>query len=259
MEILTVSRSNDVIFYEDVKDNYEEYFFFRLDYAQYPEKTKIFIAVDNNTVCAMLLIWNEERIQVRGSLEGVEFLLKHVTILNEFEPKSVTGFEEHKSLIKDRYPEYELATTLYRMRVKRGEQNYFESHSFNILTEDHRQNISVLMKNADPVFWGDNQPDKLTFDENTVWFGISRRNKLVCVTGIWIYDKIGYITIVATDSDYKNKGLASSLISSALKHIFKEHNKCFIMVRVDNPPALHLYKKLGFKVCNTHYNFEKKE
>ncbi|MFX1496973.1 MAG: GNAT family N-acetyltransferase [Promethearchaeota archaeon] len=55
---------------------------------------------------------------------------------------------------------------------------------------------------------------------------------------------------------YRNIGLASSLISSVLKDIFKEKEEYLITVRVENDPAVHTYKILGFSICSIQYNFE---
>ncbi|MFX1453178.1 MAG: GNAT family N-acetyltransferase, partial [Promethearchaeota archaeon] len=68
---------------------------------------------------------------------------------------------------------------------------------------------------------------------------------------------IGYVIIVGTHPDYRNRGYASSLISSALKDLFREKKQCFITVRVENDPAIHTYEKLGFSICYTHYSYER--
>jgi len=257
MRLEIVSSSNEALFFKHIKGNFAEYFFFHVDYAQYPEKTKIYIAVQEETIQAMLLIWEDRRVQIRGNLPGTEFLLQNIGYLKKIQPISVTGFEEHKSLIKDYFHQYELATILYRMGLTSGHQKDYETYPFMPLGENQRNEITSLMRKSDPIFWGTREPEELLIDEHNKWFGIIKDDRLVSIIGAWFYEKVGYLTIVGTHPDYWNKGLASSLISSALKEIFKDRKQCYIMVRVDNPPAIHTYEKLGFKICNTHYNFEK--
>lgn len=259
MHIITLSRSNETVFYDHIKGNFAQYFFFHVDYAQYPESTKIFMAYHEDTIQAMLLIWSDKRIQVRGNLSGIDFLLRNARALDTIEPISITGFEEHQKLITERYPHYKHVTLLYRMGLKVGNQNDFEEFSSVQLTENQRTDMVSLMRIADPEYWGTREPEDLLIDENNLWYGIKKQDRLVSITGVWLYDKVGYITVVGTHPDYWNKGLASSLISSVLKGISEEQEHCFIMVRAENHPAIHTYEKLGFKICNTHYNFEKKD
>jgi len=249
-----VTPENESIFYDYIKNNYAEYFFFHVDYAQYPQSTEIYMALDNEKkIQGMVLNWKNRRIQLRGSVKSLEFLLDGKSI----NPISVTGFENHKKLIKKFFPSHQKEIALYRMGLKKGDQKDFEKYSFNILSESHKEEISALMRIADPIFWGSNKPEDIIIDENNIWYGIRERNKLINIVNIWKYQNIGYVTIVGTHPDYWNQGYASSLISSAFKVLFREKNQSFITVRVANAPAIHTYKKLGFSICNTQYSYER--
>jgi ribosomal protein S18 acetylase RimI-like enzyme len=250
-----VALDNEAIFYEYIKDNFEEYFFFHVDYAQYPESTEIYMALDNKEkIQGMILIWKNRRIQLRGSVESLEFLLNG----KNYNPKSVTGFDYHKELIKKFFPEYKKEIAMYRMGLKKGTpQKDFERYRFKKLSESHRDEITSLMRIADPIFWGSRALEDLLIDKNNTWYGINEKEELISVMNIWKYLYIGYITIVGTHPDYWNQGYASSLISSALKELFQEKDQCFIMVRVENNPAVYTYKKLGFSICNIHYSYER--
>ncbi|MFX1391677.1 MAG: GNAT family N-acetyltransferase [Promethearchaeota archaeon] len=249
-----VIPDNEVLFYEHVKNNFAEYFFFHVDYAQYPENTKIYMALDNEgKVQGMVLNWKDRRIQLRGTVKSLEFLLKE----KSYTPLSITGFENHKELISKFFPDYQKEIAMYRMSLKKGDQRGFEKYTFLELNESHKEEITAMMRIADPNFWGTREPEDILIDENNIWFGIFEKGELVSIISMWKYQNIGYLTVVGTHPDYWNQGYASSLISSALKDLFREKEQCFIMVRVANPPAIHTYKKLGFKICNTHYSYER--
>jgi ribosomal protein S18 acetylase RimI-like enzyme len=159
-------------------------------------------------------------------------------------------------LIAKFFPGYKKEIALYRMGMKKGDQKDFEKYTFQKLTKSYREEITSLMRIADPIYWGSREPEDILIDENNSWYGIVKEKELICIVGIWKYETIGYITTVGTHPNFWNQGYASSLISSSLKDLFQEKNQCFITVRVDNPPAVHTYKKLGFSVSNTQYSYE---
>jgi ribosomal protein S18 acetylase RimI-like enzyme len=251
---IRVSSDNEALFYDYIKNNFAEYFFFHVDYAQYPESTEIYMAFDNEEkIQGMVLNWKNRRIQLRGSILSLEFLLNG----KEYHPISITGFDMHKKLISKFFPDYKKEIALYRMDLEKGDQKDFKKYTSQRLNESHREDISSLMRIADPIFWGSRKPEDILFDENNIWNGIMKEKDLVCMVGLWKYESIGYITVVGTHPDYWNQGYASSLISSTLKELFREKKQCFIMVRVANTPAIHTYKKLGFSICKTHYSYER--
>jgi hypothetical protein len=93
---IQVTPDNEAYLYNYIKNNFAEYFFFHVDYAQYPESTEIYMALDNEEkVQGMVLIWKNRRIQLRGSIESLEFLLNGTN----YNPISIAGFDNHKKLI----------------------------------------------------------------------------------------------------------------------------------------------------------------
>ncbi|MFW9782601.1 MAG: GNAT family N-acetyltransferase [Candidatus Heimdallarchaeota archaeon] len=251
---IRVSPDNEAFFYDYIKNNFAEYLFFHVDYAQYPESTEIYMALDNEEkVQGMVLIWKNRRIQLRGSIASLEFLLNG----KNYNPISITGFATHKKLISKFFPDYNKEIALYRMGLKKGDQKDYEKYKFQKLNESYREEITSLMRIADPIFWGSRTPEDILIDQNNTWHGIMEENNLICIISILKYENIGYIAIVGTHPDYWNQGYASSLLSSTLKELFREKNLCFITVRMANIPASHTYKKLGFSICNTHYTYER--
>jgi ribosomal protein S18 acetylase RimI-like enzyme len=226
LKSVEVTSENEVLFYNHIKDNFH----------------------------GMLLSWKDRRIQLRGSPESLELLLKDKT----YTPISITGFEEHKELIATHFSEYTREIGLYRMDMRRTQHKSREKYEFTVLSQEYKADIANLMRTTDPVYWGSRKPEDILIDENNIFYGIFDQNQIVCITSLWNYEEVGYITIVGTHPDYWNKGYASSLVSSVLKILFQDKKQCLITVRVDNPPAIHVYEKLGFKICNTQYSYEKK-
>ena len=249
-----VNQNNEAKFFRHIKDNFSKYFFFHVDYAQYPENTEIYMALDqNDDIHGLLLIWKGQRIQLRGSTNSIEMLLRN----KKYNPISITGFDAHKRIIAKYFPDHTKEIAMYRMEMDRENFKDHEKYPFEILSDSHKEEIASFMNVTDPVFWGSRQPEDITIDENNIIYGIFENNRLISFTSFWKYENVGYITIVGTHPDYWNKGYASSLVSSALNYLFHDKEKCFITVRVKNPPAIHTYEKLGFRIQNTQYSYEK--
>jgi ribosomal-protein-alanine N-acetyltransferase len=62
----------------------------------------------------------------------------------------------------------------------------------------------------------------------------------------------GHIVSVAVIPEYRNMGIACSLVQQALSAMSaRSVDECYLEVRVNNYPAINLYRKLGFQVTRT--------
>ncbi|MFW9951209.1 MAG: hypothetical protein ACFFKA_13905, partial [Candidatus Thorarchaeota archaeon] len=169
LRLVRITPENESLLYNYINDNFADVFFFHVNYAQYSEDTKIFMALDDqNKIQGMILIWKSRRLQLRGSIESLEFLLKS----KSYTPISIMGFYNHRELIVRFFPEYKNEIALYRMSLKKGDQNDFEKIPYEILKESHREEIVSFMRNADPIFWGSHDLEDILIDEHNKWFGI---------------------------------------------------------------------------------------
>ncbi|RLG01132.1 MAG: ribosomal-protein-alanine N-acetyltransferase [Thaumarchaeota archaeon] len=67
------------------------------------------------------------------------------------------------------------------------------------------------------------------------------------------FKRAGHVISIAVLPEYRNRGIASSLLSKAID-ILKNEYRCeevFLEVRVSNNPAISLYEKLGFSKVST--------
>ncbi len=81
------------------------------------------MALDNKEkIQGMILIWKNRRIQLRGTAESLGFLLNG----KNYDPISITGFDNHKKLISKFFPDYKKEIALSRMILKKGDQKDFE-------------------------------------------------------------------------------------------------------------------------------------
>jgi len=62
----------------------------------------------------------------------------------------------------------------------------------------------------------------------------------------------GHIVSVAVMPEFRAIGVGSSLVQQAIAAMVTHHtDECYLEVRVNNYPAINLYKKLGFQVART--------
>jgi len=244
LNIVSVTPANEQIFLNYVGNRLAEYFFFFLDYKQFPEHTHILMALDEaNQIHGMALEWKQRILQLRGSEDVAKRLLEHITIT----PVEVTGLMEHAEILKKRFPNVKLGFEMIRMVVSKGKEIISINHPIFLLERTDIPEIVALMNLTDPIFWGSFTADNVTMDANHQWFGIKMEGKIVAIAGNWRDEEVGIISIVGTHPEYRCKGMATSVVGAALHNIF-EHNKlALIHVRADNVPAVKVYTKAGYK------------
>ncbi|MDI6714754.1 MAG: ribosomal protein S18-alanine N-acetyltransferase [Thermodesulfovibrio sp.] len=63
------------------------------------------------------------------------------------------------------------------------------------------------------------------------------------------------ILSIAVKSSFRKQGIAANLVSYVLEKLKNMVKTCYLEVRVSNLPAINLYKKFGFKICNLRKNY----
>ena len=69
----------------------------------------------------------------------------------------------------------------------------------------------------------------------------------------------GHIISVAVMPDFRRLGIGYSLVEQALSALTAHRaDECYLEVRINNLPAIDLYKKMGFEITRTipHYYFD---
>ncbi|MHA1511966.1 MAG: GNAT family N-acetyltransferase [Promethearchaeota archaeon] len=257
MKIITLDSTTEPIFWRYVEDRIEEYFFYIMDYKQYPDFTIILMAIDDaGKIQGLLLNYKDKIIHLRGSNEAIKILA------NQFDMSSmeITVMNSQKELLSSNDKENKKEILINRMVIHSSEYLIKNEIVPEILEESNREEIASLYRKADPVFWSHVQAEEIEFSEKHIWFGIKREKRLVSFAQTWFGDEVGIISTVATDPEFRNRGYATSLVSRSVQELFKFKNipLCLIHVRADNAPAVHTYKKIGFKDYFQFAEYKKK-
>lgn len=89
--------------------------------------------------------------------------------------------------------------------------------------------------------------------ETGKYFGYYERDRLVSVSGLHVYSdeyRIAILGNIATDPDYRGRGLAGALTARLTDELVGEGKQIMLNVSAENDPAIRCYRRLGFeKVC----------
>ncbi len=128
---------------------------------------------------------------------------------------------------------------------------------FSIVPIDYRhiKDIAKLEKVCFSTPWSE-QSILDAFKTGTRFFVCEKDNKVLGYVGISAILDEGYITNIAVFPEYRNKGVASALLSH-LEEFATKQSLAFISleVRESNTNAISLYNKFGFAVEGKRKNF----
>jgi len=244
LEIVKLGPSLEGAFEGHVRKDIPHYFFFLLDWKYNRERTEIWLAMRQDEIHGMMLVYDRRIVQLRGTETAAEALLSEVDLENA----EINVEPQHRQAILGKFPlakEYELVL----MALRRGEEHLYPSEDVVRLTPDDAGGMADLMSTVDPEIWGRIiEPERIAASmDRTLWLGIFRDGKLVSLGNATMTDIASSIGAVATHGSYRNRGYATSIVSALLTEILKVSDLALIHVMRDNAPARRVYGKVGFR------------
>ena len=247
-ELVRLDSSLEQMFNEYVYRDAPHHFFFIVDWKVNKEETEIWLALRQNKIHGMMLIFRKHILQLRGTKPAARALLAK-TQLREIEFNVEMN---HREIIQDKFRlvrQHELLI----MTLRKGEERLASSDNVVRLTSERAEEIADLMRNANPEFWGDMTNERILASMNrNLWLGILVDDELVSVGNTFLTLPIGNIHTVATHESHRNKGYATSIVSALATEILKENDLALIHVLKDNMPARRVYEKVGFRTYKSY-------
>lgn len=197
----------------------------------------------------MMLTCRQSIVQLRGSAEAANTLLDHL----DLEKVEIQALMEHENLVLKKYKPL-TRHELILMTLRKGEERLRIKHPVVKLTPTDAKEIANLMRQANPESWGEATSQRIIegMDER-LWLGIKVDGKLVSLGGTRFSEWGSNIGVVVTEVSHRCKGYATSIVSTLVKKILARCPMAFIHVLSDNPPAIHVYEKVGFKPYRTYF------
>jgi len=249
MEIVFLNPVLEPSFWEHVNQDIPHYFFFALDWKHHRNDTKILLALKEDRIDGMMLIFNEKIVQLRGSSDSAKALLERL----DLEKVELLALEHHKQYVLEKYkPAW--SHDLILMTLRKGEERLHISHRIVALDPSDAEQIAAIMKTVDPEFRREATGEQIAESMSNVnCFGIRMNGEVVSLGRTRLTENVGYIPTVATLEAHRNKGYATSVVSYLAKLILEKLPIAIIYVHGDNPPAIRVYEKVGFKPYRKYF------
>ena len=245
MKVVPLTSSLEDKFWSHVYKDLLDYYFFIFDWTHNREQTKIFLALsDSDEIAGMMLLYMERIVQLRGSPEAAKSLIENLCPVSV----EVSAPIECKNVLLDRLHKPTFVEEIFLLSLKKDQEHIAVSFEPQILHKRDAKAVCELMKQAYPEHWNDMTVDflKEIFDE-TVWLGIKDGNRLAAL-GVAADYAIGHhIMFIATEAQYRNRGYATSIVSTFTKQILERSETVSIFVSKNNGPAIRSYTKVGFR------------
>jgi len=244
LEVVKLGPPLEGTFERHARKDIPNYFFFLLDWKHNRDRTEIWLALRQNEIHGMVLVYDRRIVQLRGSEPAAEALLNEV----DLEKAEFNVEPQHRQAILGKFPrvkEYDLIL----MALRRGEEHLYPSVDVVRLTPDDAGRIADLQRSVDPEIWGRViKPERIAASmDRTLWFGIFIDGKLVSLGNATVTDIAGNVGAVATHGSFRNRGYATSIVSALLREMLKASDLALIHVLRDNMPARRAYEKVGFR------------
>jgi ribosomal protein S18 acetylase RimI-like enzyme len=243
LKIVSLEDGYEQDFWKHVNRDPLDYYFFILDKKQHPEKTRIFLALEEKRIKGLMLLYADHIVQLRGSREAAKALFEKVD-LEQVELQAPLDCED---IVLRRY-QPSLKFEIVLMRLSRGDENLTIKHVPARLGIEDIKEFVELLREADPDVWGDLDVEQQKASwKDTFMLGIRDRDKLVSVGNTRFGNLGSNIGVIATEKHHRNMGFATSIVSALVQEILKNSPVAIIHVRKDNGPAVRAYSNVGFK------------
>ena len=248
MKIVIMDERSERIFWDHVNLDPLNYYFFIFDLKQRRDQTKIMLTMEGESIQGLMLVYRDQVVQLRGNREAVKLLLDNLS-LEKVEMQAPLDCED---LVLSKYSP-KLREEMMLMYLKRGEENIRVNTVPVRLGVDDAEQVLGLMRRADPTWWGDLQMEFVQKAlKEAICFGIKQDSKLVSLGITRLVEFGSNISAVATHEQYRNRGYATSIVSTLVREILKVSSTALIHVISDNAPAVRTYSKVGFKPYKTY-------
>lgn len=249
MKIVPLDSSLEPIFWNYVNQDIPHYYFFILDWTYSTELTKILLALKQNRIQGMMLIYRQSIVQIRGTTEATRALMKHL----DLEKVEISSLIEHEPIVLEKYTP-SISHELVLMTLQKGEETLHIRHPVTKLNVADAEEIANIMKQADPEWWGETTAQRIAEGIGEVlWLGIKIDKRLVSIGSTRLRDWGSNINVIATHEAYRNRGYATSIVSALVREILQKTNLALIHVLRDNFPAARVYEKVGFKPYRNYF------
>jgi ribosomal protein S18 acetylase RimI-like enzyme len=235
-------------FWAHVNQDPLDFHFFIYDWTFKHAQTRIFMALDE--VAGLMVVYRGCLVQVRGTREAVSLLLEELDV----EGVTVQAPLDCEDIVSAKFAVAEQKGMVNLLSLKKGEENLKVTAKLEKLGVADADEIAELMHEAYPEFWSIfTAEDVADGFEEAFWVGVRREARLVAFGKAVPTPIVGHVAWIATVEGYRNRGYATSVLSTLLKKLLASSSTAIIYVLGNNPTAMHVYSKVGFKLYKRYF------
>jgi hypothetical protein len=231
---------------EIVEQDYTDYYFFIYDVLLQRERTKVWLAIENEEIVGLMLVYNDCMVQLRGSPVAVGFLLSSLSLENV----EVQATKDCEDMLLAKFPVYRTKENITLMQLRRGTEKIRITTEPEKLTSENAEELAALMREVYPLMWGEMTGElvkTLTSPKESVRYGIRVDGRLAAFgTGI-LTRPVGVVSWLGTLEQFRRRGYCTALVSVLVRDGLKSAEFMAIHVLDDNAVAKQIYESVGFR------------
>jgi RimJ/RimL family protein N-acetyltransferase len=249
LKVVALYDSLERTFWNHIKEDELNYYFFVLDWKLRRDQTKILMAIEDDEIEGLMLIYRNYVVQLRGSRAAVKMLLDGLTL----EKVELQAPLDCKDLVLSKYVGPKIREEMMLMSLMKGQEHIQVTTTPVRLSASDAEEVLDLVRRADPSWWGETTLENMQKSlQDAFWLGIRQDHKIVSVGMTRLVDFASNIGVAATEEKYRNKGYATSIVSALVSEILKISSTAMIHVISNNAPAVRAYSKVGFRPYRTY-------
>lgn len=248
MRISEIKTENKEQLWDYISNNKANFFFEILEYVNSFSETRFWFAQEQDKIIGTMFFDKAKTLRIFGPNKIVNRFFDLVDFTPKYLNVPLTFLDQLPNFVHRE----KRRLLMNRLVMEKTKIDLRKGYIFDHLNKDDLVDALNVFQAAEPDDWSSSEADKLPYDATNQWYGIRDNNQLVSVCWNQLYQHGGHIAFIATHPNHQNKGYASSLITFALNETFETNDFAIIHVRMDNDPALHTYRKMGYK---DHLNY----
>ena len=157
MQLIALYDRWEKTFWDYVNEDMLNHYFFIFDWKLRRDQTKILMAMEDERIEGLMLIYRDHIVQLRGNRDAVKMLLGLLS-LQKVELQAPLDCED---LVLAKYDSPKVKEEMIMMSLTKGNENIQTTTSPVRLSSNDAEDVLELMRKADPSWWGEMQLDNL--------------------------------------------------------------------------------------------------
>lgn len=215
----------------------------------HPDEYNVLVELDKNCTGILSIYRLTNALTVRGNLLGLTKLLPKIAKLKGYWCFAILP---HDMFIMRKFISMSRVKEYYLMIVNKGCFKSKLIRRVKVLTEEHL--YQVPSQSNTPY---DKREINYLVRKRRVYGSFTEEGVLASLA--FIQDETTNVVLIGgvyTKSEFRRQGYAKSCLSKMINYLLLKYKIVGLIVRVDNIPAINLYKSLGFSIYTRLLGFE---